>query len=192
MLIGNYLPVAGFVFDFCGARATVTAAVLLNFVGYGTLWAIATGLLPQSMGLLLAACVLAGHGSGYFDAAGIVSITLNFPKTRGLATGLLKSFYGLSGAILTVFFIAFFNDNPLGFVFFLAVALSACGVVVIGFLNSVPAAAVAASSELGSEVKRRFQIGAGLVVLLGMYLSGTTLPSYPPRPPTHCWCVCVV
>ena len=179
MLIGNYLPVAGFAFDFFGARATVTAAVVLNLVGYGLLWGIATGHIPQSMGLLLVACVFAGHGSGYFDAAGIVGVTLNFPKTRGLVTGLLKSFYGLSGAILTAFFFGFFNNDPLGFVLFLAVGLSAFGLVVIGFLNVLPSSYLSLQLEPGDEVKRRFQRGGMLVVALGIYLSGK-LPTPPP------------
>ena len=83
-LIG--VPIAGFVFDYCGAKTTIVAAVTLNLVGYGTLWAVATGTLPQSTGLLLVACVLAGHGSGYFDASAIVAMTLNFPKSRGASS----------------------------------------------------------------------------------------------------------
>ena len=118
--LGNWIPLAGFFYDwrYGGPRRTVMVAVLLTLLGYGGLWLMSVHVPEGGYGddglkfaLLHVLWFAWGHGSGYFDCACIATTAHNFPAERGTAMGVAKALYGLSGSLLTQPHIVFFAQK---------------------------------------------------------------------------------
>jgi hypothetical protein len=204
--LGNWLPFAGFFYDdptYGGPRNAVLVGVLLTLVGYGGLFLCAVhdwrGSSP-STALLHALWFLWGHGSGYFDCASISTNAFNFPDARGSAVGLVGSFYGLSGSVLTKVYAACFaapaRSAPAApgvrklvqlrlpgvrFVGFLAVGLSVLGAAMAPLMARVNFTPPMIDAE---GPRRRFQLGFSLVVSLALMNAavGMLPPSVAPPP----------
>jgi hypothetical protein len=207
--LGNWLPFAGFFYDdptYGGPRNAVLVGVLLTLVGYGGLFLCAVhdwrGSSP-STALLHALWFLWGHGSGYFDCASISTNAFNFPDARGSAVGLVGSFYGLSGSVLTKVYAACFaapaRSAPAApgvrklvqlrlpgvrFVGFLAVGLSVLGAAMAPLMARVNFTPPMIDAE---GPRRRFQLGFSLVVSLALMNAavGMLPPSVAPPPDGH-------
>lgn len=150
--IGNFCNIpSGIVMDLYGVRATVLCGVCVNFVGYFLLWLVATEAISAPFEAVFAISMLWGNGAGWFDTAVIAVNMSNFLECRGIVVGLLKSFFGLASAVLSLGFFAFFNpmgggDDPEtrtpeqlrvgaeAFILFLAVALSSLGLFLVPLL----------------------------------------------------------
>ena len=79
--IGCYLPISGFWYDskFGRPQSTVLIGAVFTFAGYFCLYLGMTGT-AMPYWLLLAACGLWGHGSGYWDVTAMTTNIKNFPN----------------------------------------------------------------------------------------------------------------
>jgi fucose permease len=109
--VGNFCNIpSGIVQDRCGTRATIMCGVFFNFLGYFLLYLVAAGTIVVPYPVVVGISVLWGNGSGWFDTAVITVNMGNFPEKRGVVVGLLKAFFGLSSAILSLIYFSFFNS----------------------------------------------------------------------------------
>eukprot|EP00755_Sulcionema_specki_P019094 Sspe_Gene.68571::Locus_40428_Transcript_1_1_Confidence_1.000_Length_1793::g.68571::m.68571 len=114
-LMGNvtaFMPLAGIFYDspLGGPFRTVMVGVVLTFAGYYLLHRVALG---WDCGLALA-CVFAGlwgHGSGYYDAAGLTTGIKNLPDYHGLVIGMQKAFLCFAGTVVTQSNFALFDGD---------------------------------------------------------------------------------
>jgi MFS family permease len=179
--IGNFCNIpSGIVQDRCGTRVTVLCGIAVNFAGYFLLWLVATERLELQYPYVFGISMLWGNGSGWFDTAVITTNMANFPSERGVVVGLLKSFFGLSSALLSLVFFAFFN--PLGapasadtFILFLAVALSAVGLAIVPAVNTVPQDPPPPERTTAKTVRCRLLLAYGNVLLLAVVLGFISL-----------------
>ncbi|KAK6920527.1 Nodulin-like, partial [Dillenia turbinata] len=95
--------IAGYLCEVLPLWGILLIGALQNFVGYGLVWLIVSGLLPSLPLWVMCIAIFVGtNGETYFNTAALVSCVQNFPITRGPIVGILKGFAALSSAILTL------------------------------------------------------------------------------------------
>jgi len=171
--LGNWLPAAGFFFDsrLGGGRNTALVAAVLTVCGYLGLWAWSSELIRPAYWQVWIFWFLWGHGSGWFDNAAMSVTARNFPLHKGRAMALMKSFYGLSGSILTQVFNLFFFGQTSGFLLFLGIGLGALGTLCSPLLWLV----APGQPEERDQPTQRFDLGLRLVLTLACFLLGVSV-----------------
>ena len=177
--IGTYVPFSGFFYDspLGGATSCICVGAALTFTGYFFLNKAATGWDTPFPALLLL-CWMWGNGSSYYNTVAVSTSIKNFPHHRGMITGLMASFFGLSASVLLQFYFVFFKPTPLeasdgvvlapedhvvhetdgvpDFLLFLGIASACVGLVAVVFVS--PAVPVQVSGAVSRRLRAAYVI----------------------------------
>ena len=95
--IGMYFGVfAGLFYDRFGKPITGLIGTFITSTGYLLIYLLTTGVIPPNPYLGAFLFMYTWHGSAWLDVSAIATATKNFPEDKGLALGIMKSFFGLS------------------------------------------------------------------------------------------------
>ena len=120
--IGMYVGIiAGIVYDKLpktwGPQVVNVIGASLTLFGYLLVWAVARASVAKVLGpsgsvaVLALLLALTWNGSTWLDASSMAATMQNFAPDKGLVVGVLKSFFGLAATIISVMYVAFFDEG---------------------------------------------------------------------------------
>ncbi|CAN0878711.1 Protein NUCLEAR FUSION DEFECTIVE 4 [Linum grandiflorum] len=167
---GNLGVLSGLLNEVSPPWVILLIGAIMNFGGYFMIWLAVVGKIPKPPVWQMCIYICVGANSQAFANTGaLVTCVKNFPGSRGAVLGLLKGMVGLSGAIFTLFYRAFYGDDSKSLILFIGLLPTFISFVFLRTIRPMKNTNSRETEEL--EIRVLYRILYSLLSLAGLLMT---------------------
>ncbi|CAL1372997.1 unnamed protein product [Linum trigynum] len=168
---GNVGVISGLINEVSPPWVVLLMGAVMNISGYLVIWLAVAGKIPKPKvwQMCIYICV-AANSQTFANTGALVTCVKNFPGSRGAVLGLLKGMVGLSGAILTQFYRAFYGDDSKGLILFIGWLPTLISFVFLRTIRIIEIQRLKSKEEGRSEMWILYRILFVLLALAGLLM----------------------